>query len=190
MPAGIRITSRATSAPRQTGPWRSRGLLCQSRVGRSKGSRRCSAPGRPSQTPRLLCHPALAHHQRATAGAAHNPTSALPSCCLPMRSFARLASGRSPGADVAAVGKIPVQMWQRRAQSRCRCAHLPQPRLKLVLLDGRDGKVATSRAVQPLDCAGLRGTAPDAAECALARLCSPCQFVKTHLLQGNAITLI
>ena len=82
------------------------------------------------------------------------------------------------------VGAVPVQMWQRRVQSRCRCAHLPQPRLKLVLLDGRDGKVATSRAAQPLDCAGLRGTAPDAAECALARLCSPCQFVKTHLLQG------
>ncbi len=28
---------------------------------------------------------------------------------------------RSPGADVAGVGPVPVQMWQGWAQSRCRC---------------------------------------------------------------------
>jgi hypothetical protein len=27
----------------------------------------------------------------------------------------------SPGADVVGVSPVPVQMWQRRAQSRCRC---------------------------------------------------------------------
>jgi hypothetical protein len=27
----------------------------------------------------------------------------------------------SPGADVAGVVPVPVQMWQKRAQSRCRC---------------------------------------------------------------------
>jgi hypothetical protein len=27
----------------------------------------------------------------------------------------------SPGADVAGVSPVPVQMWQGRAQSRCRC---------------------------------------------------------------------
>ncbi len=34
----------------------------------------------------------------------------------------------SPGADVAPVSPVPVQMWQRRAQSRCRCgSSAPSP---------------------------------------------------------------
>ena len=32
------------------------------------------------------------------------------------------SGGPSPGADVAAVRRVPAQMWQRRAESRCRCA--------------------------------------------------------------------
>ena len=41
---------------------------------------------------------------------------------------------RSPGADVGAVSRVPVQMWKERAQTRCRCgtgtltaAHRPTP---------------------------------------------------------------
>jgi hypothetical protein len=33
----------------------------------------------------------------------------------------RAQVGPSPDADVAAVRPVPVQMWQGRAQSRCRC---------------------------------------------------------------------
>ncbi len=35
---------------------------------------------------------------------------------------------RSPGADVAGVSPVPVQMWQRRARSQCRCGRgAPSP---------------------------------------------------------------
>jgi hypothetical protein len=46
--------------------------------------------------------------------------------CTSSRSIRCRRHDRSPG-DVAAASPVPVQMWQRRAQSRCRCGHGASP---------------------------------------------------------------
>ena len=65
--------------------------------------------------------PRLAHR--------HEPTHAVAATCASRRlrrSRTNLISETSdrscsPGADVAGVSPVPVQMWRGRAQSRCRC---------------------------------------------------------------------
>jgi hypothetical protein len=95
-------------------------------------------PGRcATQRMHRIAQPALARRRsarwtdsRSVGVAALSPTDRSkvatlgPNVCVRVRPPGRRRCGRgepSPGADVAGVSPVPAHMWQRRAQSRCRC---------------------------------------------------------------------